>query len=248
MIDPDGMRSTNSIQKMWDDTAEGTSSTWTNNGDGGFSDGGEEDKGKKANNQSVAKDENVNGFYNYQLYLNKDKNKLTFAGYSVGFNRQGKYGSTQFNLTGFRGEAFDYSGSGKVNWAVEAGAKATGVQATGSMRLGTNDNNIQANAEGNALVGEANISAGYFSGENNKKGAILSAEAGVYGLKGEFNPSFSVFGYKFGYTLGGSLGSAAIGAGLGAYRDTNKGTHHINGYVIGAFVVGGKVGFQIVIP
>ena len=38
MIDPDGMRSTNSIQKAWDDTAEGTSSTWTNDGSGGFSD------------------------------------------------------------------------------------------------------------------------------------------------------------------------------------------------------------------
>jgi RHS repeat-associated protein len=50
MIDPDGMKSINSIQKAWHDTAEGSSSTWNNNGDGSFSDGGGEvdkDKGKK---------------------------------------------------------------------------------------------------------------------------------------------------------------------------------------------------------
>jgi RHS repeat-associated protein len=50
MIDPDGMRSTNSIQKAWDDTAEGTSSTWTNDNNGGFSNGGggEEHPAQKA--------------------------------------------------------------------------------------------------------------------------------------------------------------------------------------------------------
>ena len=37
MIDPDGMKSVNSIQKAWDNTAEGSSSSWTNNDNGGFS-------------------------------------------------------------------------------------------------------------------------------------------------------------------------------------------------------------------
>jgi RHS repeat-associated protein len=179
----------------------------------------DKDKGK------TQKNETSQGPYAHPVYSNISKNKSVVAGYTAGYNKDDKYGSVQGNVTGFRAEYFDYTGTGTSNLAIETGVKATGLQATTTMRAGTENNNLQANVEGNALLGEANLSAGYFSGENNKKGLILGAEAGVYGLRGEFNPSVSMFGYKFGFTLGGSLGSAQVGAGLGAYRDTNKGTH-----------------------
>ncbi len=242
MIDPDGMASKYNWETKQYENEKGGKVGWESVQQEYGIGNDDKDKGKSQRNETSQ------GPYAHPVYSNFSKNKSVVAGYTAGYNKDDKYGSVQGNITGFRAEHFDYTGTGTSNLAIEAGVKATGLQATATMRAGTENNNLQSNVEGNALLGEANLSAGYFSGENNKKGVILGAEAGVYGLRGEFNPSVSVFGYKFGFTLGGSLGSAQIGAGLGAYRDTNKGTHHINAFLSGGFVVGGKVGFQIVIP
>ena len=179
-IDPDGMLSKDFISNLWDKSGDNT--TWTNNGNGGFEGdngsavqaGDDKDKGKK--------NETSQGPYNHTLYSNISKNKSVFAGYTIGYNKDDKYGSVQRNMTGFRSEYFDYTGTGTSKLAIESGIKATGLQATTTMRAGTESNNLQANVEGNALLGEANLSAGFFSGENNKKGVILGAEAGVYGF------------------------------------------------------------------
>ena len=79
MIDPDGMRSINSIQKMWDDTKEGSSSTWTNDGDGSFSDGSGENNGKQTEEQRLSEIVTIKG----QKYHKNTSNLFASIGNKV---------------------------------------------------------------------------------------------------------------------------------------------------------------------
>lgn len=171
--------------------------------------------------------------------------KGVVAGYSAGYNDSGEYAGADVNVTGFRAEYNNTTGTGAANLALEGGVKATALQGTASLRGGTENNNIGLGAEGNVFLAEANGTVGILTGENNKKGAYIGGEAGAYTLKGEVNPSVTVFGYKFGLTFGGSLASAHIGGGIGAYKDENKGSFVFKGMGNIGLGAGVKFGFQI---
>lgn len=172
--------------------------------------------------------------------------KGVVAGYSAGYTGSGEYGSVEANVTGFRAEYNNATGTvGSANLALDGGVKITGLQGTTSLRGGTENNNIGVGAEGNVLLAEAKATFGILTGENSKKGAFIGGEVGAYALKGEVNPSVTFLGYKFGFTTGASLASAHIGAGFGYYRDSSKGTFILKGsYNIG-FGAGIKFGFDI---
>ena len=192
--------------------------------------------------------ETAQGAYSIPVYTSSTQTQGVVAGYTAGYNNNAQYGGATVNVTGFRAEYNNNTGTGESNLALDGGVKVTGFQTTTSVRGGTENNNIGVGAEGNALLAEAKGTVGKLTGENNKKGYYLGGEAGVYGLKGEVNPSITVFGYKLGVIIGGALGSVNVGAGLGAFRDTGKGTYNLSGFIAGSFIAGGKLGFEIVTP
>lgn len=175
-------------------------------------------------------------------------NKGVLAGYSAGYIGSGEYGGADVNLTGFRAEYNNNTGTGEANLALDGGVKATGFQATANLRGGTENNNVGLGAEGNVFLAEVKGTIGKLTGENNRKGYYIGGEAGAYALKGEVNPSITMFGYKLGVIIGSSFGSANVGAGLGGYRDTGKGTYNLSGFISGSFIAGGKLGFEFVTP
>ncbi|WP_215239423.1 RHS repeat-associated core domain-containing protein [Dyadobacter helix] len=185
------------------------------------------------------------GFYGSGGLAYTAQTKGVVAGYSAGYNGSGEYGGADVNVTGFRAEYSNTTGTGAGNLALEGGVKVTGLQGTASLTGGTENNNIGLGTEGNALLAEANGTVGILTGENNKRGAYLGGEAGAYLLKGEANPSVTVFGFKVGVTVGGSLGSAHIGGGIGGYNDGNKGTFVFKG--MGNIGLGAeiKIGFNV---
>lgn len=185
------------------------------------------------------------GNYGTSMYSYMSPEMGVFAGYSAGSNYSGRYGAITGNITGFRGEYNNYTGTGVLPLAFEGGVKATAFQVSGGLRGGTRDNNVRVDAQGNVLLTEANATIGVLTGENAKRGAFIGGEAGAYVLQGEVNPSVSIAGYKIGGVLGGSLVSAHAGAGLGAYRDANTGTFIIRGTFNLGLGAGFKIGFEI---
>lgn len=172
-------------------------------------------------------------------------NKGVLAGYSAGYIGSGEYGGADVNLTGFRAEYNNNTGTGEANLALDGGVKVTGFQSTATLRAGTINNNIGLGAEGNVFLAEAKVTAGILTGENNRQGAYLGGEAGAYSLKGEVNPSITVFGYKIGLTIGGSLASAHAGIGGGYVYDSSKGTFTAQGKFHIGLGAGIKVGANI---
>jgi uncharacterized protein RhaS with RHS repeats len=188
--------------------------------------------------------ETAQGAYGIPAYTSSTQKQGVVAGYTAGYNNNAKYGGAAVNVTGFRAEYTNTSGTGAGNLALEGGVKATAFQGTSSVRGGTENNNVGVGAEGNVFLAEANATVGILTGENNKKGAFIGGEAGAYALKGEVNPSVTVFGYKFGLTFGGSIASAHIGGGIGGYKDENKGTFVFKGMGNIGLGAGVKFGFQ----
>jgi hypothetical protein len=214
--------------------ASGATYTYSNNG-------GWARNGGQLNEVIVRPD----GAYGSPAIAYTTATKGVVAGYSAGYIGNGEYGGVEVNVTGFRAEYNNTTGTGAANLALEGGVKATGLQGSASLRGGTENNNIGVGAEGNVLLAEANATVGILTGENNRKGAFIGGEAGAYALKGEVNPSVTVFGYKFGLTFGGSLASAHIGGGIGAYKDENKGTFVFKGMGNIGLGAGIKFGFQV---
>jgi len=184
-------------------------------------------------------------FYAEPMVLISDSSQTKVAGYIVRGSAEGKFGKVEGELTGFSAGFENKTGTGKYNLAVDAGVKAAALDASAGGRLGTEDYNVALAAEGSVFKAEANATVGILSGEDNKTGAYVGAEAGAYGLVGEVNPSITVFGFKIGVTYGGSLGSAHAGAGLGGYYDKSKGTTTVKGKLHFGFGAGFKLGFQI---
>ena len=189
--------------------------------------------------------ETAQGAYGIPVYTSSTQTQGVVAGYTAGYNNNAQYGGATVNITGFRVEYNNNTGTGAGNLALEGGVKATALQGAMSVKGGTENNNVGVGAEGNVFLAEANATVGILTGENNKKGAFIGGEAGAYALKGEVNPSITAFGYKFGLTFGGSLASAHAGIGVGAYKDENKGTFVVKGMGNLGFGVGAKFGFQV---
>jgi RHS repeat-associated protein len=170
--------------------------------------------------------------------------KGVIAGYSMGYSGANNLGTADINVTGFRAEYTNASGTGSLNLALDGGFKVTGLQGSASFTEGLEDTNIGIATEGNLLLAEANVTAGILTGENDKVGAYLGAEAGAYAAKGEITPNFTLFGIKFGYSFGSSLGINA-GAEVGGYYDTNKGTFKFEGKGSLGLGIGAMFGFKI---
>lgn len=187
----------------------------------------------------------IQGPYAFPGYTSLTKKRRAVAGFTIGYNNYSRNGSALGNITGFLAEYTNNTGTGEAELALDGGIKATGLQASTSLIGGTENNNFSLGAEGNVLLAEANTTVGILTGENNKKGAYVGGEAGLYAFKGEVNPSVKIFGYKFGLTIGGSFGSAHIGGGIGAYQDNNKGTYIFKGMGNIGLGAGVKFGFEI---
>ncbi len=184
------------------------------------------------------------------IYETSD-NKFKFAAYelegSADLNLFGKrLLSGEANITGFSGKSENYTGTGRLNlaWTANAGVAAVKAQATTTLHI-TNSTNISATASGSALSAGADVQLGALTGEDGKTGFYIGAGAGAYALKGEVNPSVTIFGLKLGMTFGGSLGSAHGGAGLGGFHDNKSGTTTVKGEFHFGVGVGVKLGFEV---
>ncbi len=189
-----------------------------------------------------------NGLYGSPALAYTTQTKGVVAGYSAGYIGSGEYGGADANVTGFRAEYNNTTGTGKSTLAFDGAVKITGFQSTANLRSGTENNNIGVGAEGNVLLAEAKGTIGKLTGENSRRGYYIGGEVGAYTLKGEVNPSITILGYKLGVINGGSLGSANVGAGIGGYRDTVKGTYNLSAFISGSFIAGGKLGFEFISP
>ncbi|MDT7832735.1 DUF6443 domain-containing protein [Flavobacteriaceae bacterium S356] len=130
-----------------------------------------------------------------------------FYGYKARAKAEGKYGRANVEVTMASGGYTAYAEKGKA----ELGVDVHGAQIKTDVRLGTKDNNVALAAKGTLWTANAGISGGAYIGNNGKAGLEVKADAGVAAVKGEVNPSFTIFGINVELTIGGSLGSAHIG-------------------------------------
>ena len=164
-----------------------------------------------------------------------------FYGYRLDGVAEGKYGGVNGHLSGF---SFGYDGYTEPG-GIHGSASAYAITGNAGLRLGTVNNNLSVVGEGSVFSADVAGDAGLYTGRNGKYGAELGAEAGAYGLKGEFTPSVTVFGIQLGITIGGSLGSAHIGGRGAATFDSDTRQFEATGKAHIGLGAGLKLGFTI---
>lgn len=191
-------------------------------------------------------------------YLSKGKpsfgNTYNHKGKSGGYLQayydeyDGEYFGSSFEWRSFAGEAYESFGEGEYNTAIDVGVKGALSSGAVDLRLGTKDNNLYGEAKGRLFAAEANLSAGYFSGERDLHGLHLDANAGYYTAEGDLTGGFTLFGVQFGYTVGASVESYHAGITGGLWYDSSEKKLHIEGLQHLGWIVGEKFGAKLVIP
>jgi len=193
----------------------------------------------------MAKVGDITGEDTYTEYYSNEANKLSVSGiamtasfetmisedtgvaaYELQGEIDGTYAGVKGKVAGFQANATNDTGTGAAPLAVVASTEAAAFKAEANARIGREyGTNLQVDATGKALTANADGTVGILTGEGDKYGAYVGGNVGAYGLEGDVNPSFTLFGFlKIGFTIGGSVGSAHAGGGVGAYYDQGSGT------------------------
>jgi RHS repeat-associated protein len=172
---------------------------------------------------------------------NGTENGVRVNGYKVEGQAGGDHGQISGEMSGF---------SAGYQRKTEAGgdhgsASAHGLSAMVGVRVGDKDANVSLEGKGSVFEAKGAYDAGLYTGQTGKIGGELGAEAGAYGLKGEYTPSITLFGVKMGITIGGSIGSAHAGGRIAGTYDSNSNQGEVTGMVHFGFGAGLKYGFSI---
>ena len=166
------------------------------------------------------------------------------AGVVFGYNKDNKNYSTKTNVKLFNVEGKSVGG----RFSKSVSAKARAVQAETKNRIGTEDFNMYANAEGAALYAEASADNGILTGETGKYGFNFGGGAEAGAAKGEVSSGLTVFGIKMGGTQGACVECVGAAANIGVYYDNKKGNLVIKGSEMLGIGIGAKLGFVAELP
>ncbi|WP_185216734.1 MULTISPECIES: hypothetical protein [unclassified Chryseobacterium] len=156
--------------------------------------------------------------------------------------------STKSNIKVLNGEIESGMGNGKLNLAADLKVKVAAMAAESKNILGDENWNVFADAKGDFLYAEGELTNGLYSGERERYGIILGGGGKAGALSGEITSGYTLAGIRFGDTVGGCIECAEASAQGAFYYDNKKGNLVIRGY--GAFggEFGGRVGKFIEIP
>ena len=166
------------------------------------------------------------------------------AGVVFGYNKDNKNYSTKTNVKLFNVEGKSVGG----RFSKSVSAKARAVQAETKNRIGTENFNMYANAEGSALYAEATVDNGILTGETGKYGFNFGAGVEAGAAKGEVSSGLTVFGIKMGTTQGACVECVGVAANFGIYYDNKKGNLVIKGSEMLGIEIGAKLGFVAELP
>ena len=159
-----------------------------------------------------------------------------------------KYFTTNFELNSIYFNAYNNTGKGKHNTALDVGVKYESTGASIKTRLGTKDYNVNLGARGSMLSAKTNLALGWFSGERKMHGFLLDANAGAYVIEGDYTTGVTIMGTQIKIMSGASAVSAHAGLRLGAYIDDSTNNFVIEFKEHLGWGIGEKFGFKVSIP
>ncbi|MCD2261040.1 RHS repeat-associated core domain-containing protein, partial [Psychroserpens luteolus] len=133
-------------------------------------------------------------------------------------------------------------------FALDATAEASFFKEDVSLRLGTDDFNVNGKGEFEFLSANAELSGGVLTGNDGRYGLAAKAEAGAYTVKADVTGGFTLFGVEVDWTVGVSGLSAHAGVHGGIYYDETTGKLVIKEVAHLGLGVGAKEGINIAIP
>ena len=191
--------------------------------------------------QEVTVSASSSGTYGSPMNGAVSGNSYSVSGAKAGAYAHGDYAGGQIHGSVFMSEGH----ATQEGLAVDLGVKLAGVDVNASGRVGSVNNNVFIEGNGNAMKTEADLTAGVYYGQSGKYGVMLGGGAGAYALDGDVGGGVTVFGFKIKGTIGGSVGSAHIGLGLGGLYNSQTGDVNVKGKAHLGLGLGLKLAFEI---
>jgi hypothetical protein len=181
------------------------------------------------------------GGYLNQFETHYTNNSVNWSAISTGYNYQNGLFNAKVSAKTFNFDAYGYKGSS----AFIMGASGTIAQAGFSASYG---DSVNGNVEGKFLTADGEIGAGFFRGEDGKKGFFAGASGGASAIKGDATAILTFFGVHADFTTGVGAGNVEGGIRVGAYLDKNTNKYTIELYERVGLLIGQRAGFKITIP